>query len=111
MKPKWAGLAVLVLLLISCPIISESQLSVSSTWKARAFEASDNLKSLEAKMQKYPEGSKQSTYLKCKMMIEFAFAGHIALEDTVHKKEDEAVVFHLVLNGGEKAGLFDLGKV
>jgi len=111
MKSKWAGLAVLVLLLIFCPIISESQLSVSSTWKARAFEASENLESLEAKMQKYPEGSKQATYLKCKMMVEFAFAGHIAFEETVHKKEAEAEVFHLVLNGGEKAGLFDLAYV
>src|SRR5262247_1760566 len=108
MKSKWAGLAVLLLFLISCPIISESQLSVSSTWKARAFEAKDNLESLEAKIKKYPENSKQATFLKCKMMIEFAFAGHLAFEETFHKKEAEAEIFHLVLNGGEKAGLFDL---
>lgn len=110
-KPKWASLTVLVLLLISCPIVSESQLSIASIWKARAFEANDNLESLEAKIQKYPQESKQAIYLTCKIMIEFAFAGHIALEDTVHKKEADSEVFHIVLNGGEKEGLFDLAYV
>ena len=110
-KPEWISLIVFAVLLISSPMVSWSQLSIASLWKARAFEAKDNLDSLQAKMTKYSSESKEATFLRCQMMIEFAFVGHIALEEITHKKEADAEVFHLILNGGENEGLFDLAFV
>lgn len=63
MRQKWARTLVSLLLLLSFPIVSESQLSIASIWKARALEATDNLTWLQEKLQKHKPGSKEATFL------------------------------------------------
>lgn len=110
MRKSFRGmvLGVIVLLCISYPKGTEGQLSIASVWKARAFEAVDNLSSLQKEVEKYPWESKEAAYLKCKIMIEFAYASHLSLEEIAHKKEAGFEIFHLVLSGGKEEGLFDI---
>jgi hypothetical protein len=41
-------------------------------------------------------------------MVQFAFVMHISHEDIAHKPEGTFEAFHILLNGGEEHGLFDL---
>jgi hypothetical protein len=106
-RQEWTTIAALILFLASYPKMSEGQLSIGSIWKARGFEASDNIQNLQKKIENYPMEGKEATHLKCKVMIEFAYAGHIAWEEMVHKKDSDAEFFHFILNG-EEGGVFDL---
>lgn len=86
---------------------SRSEFSVSALWKARAFDARDELDRLNTKLAQAAPDSQEANFLRCRMMVEFAFANHLAHEELAHKKERDAEAFHIMLNGG-KDGLFDL---
>ncbi|UVT20056.1 MAG: hypothetical protein H8K03_20140 [Nitrospira sp.] len=100
----------LLLFLLAEPLPSWAQLSISAQWKARAIEASETIVTLQAKLKKLPRESKEASLLGCKYMLEFAYVSQLTAEEITHKRETNAEVFHLVLNGGD-AGIFDLAYV
>ncbi|WP_447600244.1 hypothetical protein [Nitrospira sp. Nam80] len=87
---------------------SFAELSVSSLWKGVAFEARNNVEKLQDKLKQHPWESKQAQFLRCQIMVQFAFVAHISHEEIAHKREEGFHAFHILLNGGEEHGLFDL---
>ncbi len=87
---------------------ARSELSISSLWKARAFEAIEKGETLQRNLKQIPWESKEADFVKCQIMVEAAFMMHLTHEDLAHKRDEKADVFHFILNGGEQAGLFDL---
>jgi hypothetical protein len=85
--------------------------SVAMLWKARALEAGNKLKGLQGQLERIPSAqwtSKSAAFVKCQVMLESAYASHIALEDIVHKTDQDMEFFHLMLGAGKDNGLFDL---
>src|SRR5205809_7445223 len=41
-------------------------------------------------------------------IVQFAYCSSLSVEDMGHKKDKAGEFFHLILNGGKEAGLFDL---
>ena len=104
-------LAVLIATTLLSMVQASAQPSAALMWKARALEAGNTLKVLQGKLAKIPHdqwNSKEAMRVKCEVMLESAYASHIALEDIAHKTEGDLDFFRLILSGGEERGLFDL---
>jgi hypothetical protein len=95
-------------LFISVPVTA--QVSAPQLWKARAFEAADKLKTLEAKIDRLRKSwqSPEANALKCEGMLETAFILHLTEEAIVHKVLNNGKHgFKIVLSGGDQ-GVFEL---
>lgn len=108
MSRRQAYLFICVLCTIVATTESSAQLSVSSLWKGVAFEARHNIETLQDKLKQHSWENKQAQFIKCQIMVQFAFVMHISHEDIAHKQEGNFHAFHILLNGGEEDGLFDL---
>lgn len=74
-----------------------------------AFEALHNIETLREKLKEHPWDSKEAQFMKCQIMVQYAFVMHISNEEIAHKQEGSFHAFHILLNeGGEDRRLFDL---
>ncbi|MDA8339002.1 MAG: hypothetical protein M0Z70_06860 [Nitrospiraceae bacterium] len=102
------SLPLAILLFISSPAFSQP---ISTLWKARALEAGEKLKKLEIELKKIPakeQEKKTPRYRKlmCGIMLEAAYAMHIAAPEVVYKTDEKHEFYHIVLSAGED--VFDL---
>lgn len=79
--------------------------NVDLMWKARALQASDNLKLLKSEIK-----NKDSVETKLKIMLESAYGLIIVQPDIAVKKTNVIIAYHLIMNFGDD-GMLDVAYI